>query len=153
MPTHSEHSHFCYRRSRSTWRAPRRSYAAWSLCSRVVTSVRWASPATCWRKTSGFSRRIIAPSTRIWRSHWVTTSSLRHTTRNITTQLDRYVTQHVISSHSFLYPHPTHNNITGDCCMTRHCFRYLTKDQWKSKSSVDMYVQAFKRGCKCVERK
>lgn len=28
---------------------------------------------------------------------------------------------------------------------------YLTKDQLKGKSSVDAYVSAFKRGCKCVE--
>ena len=35
------------------------------------------------------------------------------------------------------------------------CFTcsYLTKDQWRSKSSVEMYIKAFKRGCKCVERK
>ena len=29
--------------------------------------------------------------------------------------------------------------------------RYLTKDQLKGKSSVEAYISAFKRGCKCVE--
>lgn len=32
-------------------------------------------------------------------------------------------------------------------------YRYLTKDQLKSKSSIEAYIKAFQRGCKCVERK
>ena len=31
-------------------------------------------------------------------------------------------------------------------------FRYLTKDQVKGKSSVDAYINALQRGCKCLER-
>ena len=31
--------------------------------------------------------------------------------------------------------------------------RYLMKDQLKGASSVEAYINAFKRGCKCVERK